>query len=304
MDIAITLLTQILKMAIMMSFGYVLFKMKWLSTHTTKDLSTILLKVITPCVIVTSFMVGFSQEIFNNLIIAFGLSTISLLVGVAVSMLIFNEKKMLNGFAIAFSNVGFLGIPLVSGLLGANYIIYLSLYIALFNVLLWSYGVWVMSKDKSAVSLKSVLLNPNMIALGVGLVIFMFRIEIPLVLSDTLKTIGLTNTPLGMFVLGAYIAKERLIDIFIEPQSYIVAFFRLLVVPLITLFILMLVPNNLYEIKLIVLIASATPSATACAMFAQVYNKDYGYAAKMVSLSTILCIITMPIIIMLATQLW
>lgn len=304
MEIALTLLNQIIKMAIMMAFGYTLFKIKWLTSHTTKDLSTILLKVITPCVIVTSFMVEFSQEVLSGLIIAFGLSTVSLLLGVVVSKVAFKEKDMVNGFAVAFSNVGFLGIPLVSGLLGADYVIYLSLYIALFNVLLWSYGVWAMSKNKSAVSLQSMLLNPNMVALGVGLCIFIFKIEAPLIIKETLVSIGQTNTPLGMFVLGAYIAKDRLIDIIIEPKGYIVSFYRLIVTPLLTMFVLALVPNHFYEIKLVVLIGASTPCAIACAMFAQVYNKDYGYAAKIVSLSTILSIVTMPLMIVSATALW
>lgn len=304
MEIVFTLLEQITKMVIMMSFGYVLFKIKWLSNHTTKDLSTILLKVITPCVIVTSFMVGFSQEILNSLVIAFGLSVTSLLIGVFISRVFFKEDKMLNRFAIAFSNTGFLGIPLVQGLLGQEYIIYLSLYIALFNVLLWSYGVNEMSKNKKAVNLKAMLVNPNMIALGVGLIIFIFGLECPPLIKDTLVSIGQTNTPLGMFVLGAYIAKDPLVDIIFEKEGYIVALFRLIIVPLVTLFVLKLVPNYLYEVKLVVLIASATPSATASAMFAQVYNKDYGYAARLVSLTTMFSIISIPLIVTIASLVW
>ncbi|MFI3284225.1 MAG: AEC family transporter [Erysipelotrichaceae bacterium] len=304
MEIAITLFIQIIKMFLMMSVGYAIYSYKWVNEETSKGLSTILLKVVSPCIVFKSFLITLSQEIMINMLVCLGLSVVATLTGFILAALFFDKNQRINRFAIGFSNVGFMGIPLVEALLGSEYILYLSIYIVVFNLSLWSYGVFLMSDNRKEMAFKKVLMNPNVLAVIAGMIFMIIGIGLPTMLTDVLSSFATINTPLAMMVLGMYIAKESLISIFNQPIIYKVVLMRLILTPLIVVSLFSIIPESFHSIKLVALIAAATPTASSCAMLAQLYDQDFTYAAQVVSLTTILCLFTMPIMIGLTGLFW
>lgn len=138
----------------------------------------------------------------------------------------------------------------------------------------------------------------------VGLILFFLPIERPEILSGMLSTISAMNAPLAMIVLGTYLAQLRIWDLFTSIEAYSCAVVRLIFIPAATLLLLSVLPQNYLAMKTAILIAAAAPVGSNVAIFAQLNNKDYTQAVKAICLSTVMCIITMPIIIGIASYVW
>ena len=267
-------------------------------------MSTILLQVCTPAVIITSFNIQFSLEILKEIGIAFILALSSILLGLIIARVFYRKEHRIAQFAVAFSNVGFFGIPLVTGLLGIQYVIYLSTYILAFNLLSWTVGIYLITGDKSAMKFNTFFKTPAFIGMVLGFIIFLSPFKLTGFIQQSLASIGSINTPVAMLVLGTYLAKSKLIDIFKNKQVYQIAFYRLILIPIIALLVLSLLPMIRPEIRLVLLIASSAPSATILAIFSQRFGHDYAYGAQIISFTNLMCLITIPIVLTSAYALW
>ena len=147
-------------MFIMMSAGYILYKKEIVNDDITSRLSNILLMITTPCMIVGSFNQTFSTEKLTALLLSFGLCCLIYFMNILLAKIMYPKHKETEKFTLVFSNAGFLGIPLVTGVLGVEAVFYLAPYISLFYVFAWTYGVVLMSGDKSTVTPKKILYNP------------------------------------------------------------------------------------------------------------------------------------------------
>ena len=304
MESAITLFYQIIKMFIMMSAGYYLYKKNTINDDTTSRLSNILLMITTPCMIVTSFNQTYSSEKLFGLLISFGLSFLIYLVNILFSNVIHSKNKEIDKLGITFSNAGFLGIPLVSGLLGIEAVFYLAPFIAMFYIFAWTYGVLLMSNDSNNLTPKKIFYNPCIWSVGIGIVIFLLPIKPFIPIMESISTLGNMTTPLAMIILGAYMAKTNFIQLFTNKQAYITSFYRLIVLPLTIVFAFQFLPETLHEVRTVLLIASSAPVAVLVPIFASMFQKDVIYGSHIVCLSTLLCLFTMPLIIMLSEIIW
>lgn len=303
MDLVGILFRQIVIMFLLMFVGGVLFKTGKLTKQGSKDLGTVLIYVIMPCVIIKAYMGGFTEERLKGLLVAFLLAALTLLLSMVVSQIVF-RKHPIENFGTAFSNAGFLGIPLVQAMLGEEAVFYVSVFVALLNILQWTYGVFVITKDQKMVSVKKIVTNPVLVSMVIGLLIFGLQIPMPAVISGTVNLVAGMNAPIAMFSLGTYLAQITVRDLFNEKMAYASAAIRLVVIPLLSLAVLSLIPAEYALAKMGMLIVAATPVGSNVAIFAQIHNKDYTRAVKSVCLSTVLSIITLPSIIALAVYLW
>ena len=160
------------------------------------------------------------------------------------------------------------------------------------------------SRNKNLITLKSVALNPGILAVVFGLLIFISPIKLPKIIYDAFNLVGNTNTPIAMILLGSYMAKSKLITLFNNKRAYFVAFVKLILIPFVILIVFKFLPSSLNDIKKVVLIAMCTPVGLTVPMFSQMYGGDYEYGAKLVGLSTLLSLVTIPIIIYLANIIW
>ena len=199
----LVLIKQIVAMVIMMAVGVILVHAKMVDEKGVAQLSSIALYVATPAVIIQAFAVTFSQEqLVNGAWVAL-FTLVSLVVSTALAALILARSDRVGRFATIFSNAGFVGIPIIQALLGPEYVFYVTIVIAVSTLYLWTYGVVLMSADKTMVSINKVANNPAMIALVIGLALFFLPIELPDVASTVLTSMGNLNTGLAMIVLGA-----------------------------------------------------------------------------------------------------
>jgi malate permease and related proteins len=183
-------------------------------------------------------------------------------------------------------------------------VFFLSAYLVCFNILSYTYGIYLVSSNKKLITIRSMLLNPGIIAVAIGIIIFISPVKLPKFIYDAFNLVGQTNTPIAMILLGTYIAKARIITLFNNKYAYFVCFIKLIVIPMIVLIIFKFLPADLGEIKKVVLIAMSTPVGLTVPMFSQMYGGDYEYGAKLVGLSTLLSLVTIPIILYLPNIIW
>lgn len=304
MSIGFTVLNQVLMMFSLMLVGYILYIKKLLDETGTTQLSTILLQLCTPAIIINSFNIQFSLDVLSELGLSFGLAMISILIGLIIARIIYGKAHRIEQFAITFSNVAFFGIPLVSGLLGNEYVTYLSTFILAFNLLIWTIGLFLVTGDKSVMSLSKFFKTPAFIGMALGFILFVSPIKLSGFIQQSVASISAMNTPIAMLLLGTYLAKSKLVDIFKNKHVYTIAFLRLILIPLIVFGLLSLLPNLQAEIRLVILIATSAPTATTLAIFSQKYGDDYTYGAQIISFTNIMCLFTIPIIVTLAYSAW
>lgn len=304
MEIAQTILKQISMMYILMLAGFILYRKNMINDEGTLQMSNLLLWVVNPMLMITRYQMEFSLEKLIELGTSLVLAFLVMVFGIIVGLVFVKRDKKIDQFAIAFANGGFMGIPLVSNILRGDSVFYLSAYLACFAFLSYTYGIYLVSGDKKEVSLKKVLRNPGVIGVMIGLLVFISPIKLPEVLYNACNTVGNINTPLAMIILGTYIAKSKLVDLFTDKNIYYVCFIKLIMVPLLTVLLLKFIPDSLYDIKMVMYIAISTPVGVTIPMLSQLYGNDYEYGARVVGLSTILSLITIPLMIILPGILW
>ena len=213
---------------------------------------------------------------------------------------IFFKGKPIEGFGAAFSNAGFMGIPLISSVIGEDMVYCAAAFVAILNILQWTYGVFLITGKKSAVSAKKIFLNPVIISFTLGIVLFLLPVKLPLFISEILRTVSQMNAPIAMVIIGFYMAQISFKELFISKNGYAVSAVRLLIIPLMTTLLAAVMPFGNFAFKLTIIILAAAPIGSNVAVYAQIYGVNYKAAAGEVVLSTLLSVITMPLIIQIA----
>lgn len=304
MNIVNLLFRQNIVMFIYLLIGYCLYKKKLITAQGSGEIGKVLLYVIMPVAIIKSYMKEYSGEMLTGFLISLLAAFASLMLSMLVSNLVFRGKSAVRQFGAAFSNAGFIGIPLVQMTLGDEAVFYVASFVALLNILQWTYGVFIITGDKSQVSLKKITTNPIVISFIVGLLLFFLPVEIPEMVTGVIGTLASMNGPLAMIILGAYLAQVRLKELFTDRLTYMCAAVRLVLIPVLTIVLFMVVPDKYGTIRLAVMLAAAAPVGSNVAIFAQLFHKEYTDAVKDVCLSTLFSILTMPLIIGLADYIW
>lgn len=304
MDIIFLLIRQNIVMFLYLMIGYFLCKKKILTETGSGEIGKVLLYVIMPMAIIRSYIRVFSVEMLAGFLISFVTSAGALLLAMIVSTLFFRGKSAIHQFGAAFSNAGFIGIPLVQMTLGEEAVFYVASFVALLNILQWTYGVFIMTRDKTVIGLRKIRTNPIVISFVAGLLLFFLPIRLPELVSGVVGTLASMNGPLAMIVLGAYLAQVPFRELFLDKQTYLCTGVRLVVIPLLTVFVLMAIPRQYDTIRIAVLLAAAAPVGSNVAIFAQLYGKKYTDAVKDVCLSTIFSILTLPTVMVLANVVW
>lgn len=301
MDMALIILKQTLTMALYMAIGWCLFKAGKMTLEGSKTLATLLMWLIIPVVVIRAFCVEFSTEKLLMLAQSFLLSAVALLISTNLSKLIF-RKNVIDRFSAAFSNAGFIGIPLVTAALGEEAVFFLCGMLVFVNVLQWQWGESVIGGQKAKISFKLFKTNPFILATLIGLVLFVTGLgtKLPGVISGAMKGIADLNGPLAMLILGVYLAQTKLTTLFTTPRLYLISAVRLWLMPLITVLVFSLFPID-NTIRMAVLISSSTAVGSNVAVYAQMHNGDYPYACKIVALCTTISILMMPLFIVVAT---
>lgn len=298
MSIASTLSSQCLVMFAIMGLGCLLVKLDMLGPTTTRELGSLLLNIVFPVVIVRSFWGMYSPERLGLLMPAMILSALALGLAMLIARLSFPTDGVLE-FSAAFSNAGFIGIPLVQAAFGTEAVFFIAPFIATLNVLQWTYGRWRISSSTSSISMRSVLSSPMLIALVIGVALFLVRAPVPPIAQSLMSTIANLNSPLAMLILGTYLANADLRTLLASHEAYKASFARLALIPLATVAAFAIVPGA-REVKLAILIAAAAPVGSNVSVFCQQLERDTKKPSITVCLSTLLSLATLPLVSALA----
>lgn len=293
-----TIITQILIMAILIMVGYVLCKTNFIDKNVTSSISNLLLRFIIPLTIVEAFIGPFSWDRLKQMLIISILGTLAILLLIVIANLFFKENQTLEKYASIFSNKGFIGIPIISALFGREAIALVTPIIVVSNVFVWTYGLSLLNKEKMHFNIKDFITNPSVIGLIIGLIIFVLPFELPYPITQSISSLTSINTPMAMLIIGTYLAEQPIIDVFTNKSAYKVSLLRLIIMPIVILFIVKFLPLEMM-VKNVLVVSMAVPTAANTAMFAQITGSDYSHGAQIVCLSTILSGLTLPFIIYL-----
>lgn len=299
MQLTATLLWQIALMFSLLGIGALLRRKGILSAQAPGDMGKLLLNLVLPTVIVRSFWTGPADSRAAGVAVALVLSVALLVLAMVIARLM-QRRDAIAQFSVAFSNAGFIGIPLVEATLGSDAVCYTAPFIALLNALQWTYGQYLLTRSREHIQPQKALSNPMVIALAIGCAVFFLQIPLPSFIDDLMGTVSALNTPLAMLVLGCYLAESDLRSLAATKNLYIASAERLLAVPLASVALLAVVPAPA-TIKLALLIAAAAPTGTNVAIFAQQQGCDYRYASSMVCATTLLSAISMPLVVSAAS---
>ena len=293
------LLRQIAIMALLMAVGIYLSRKGFLSPQGTKDLGAILLRIIIPCVIVKSYITTYSRERLLELALSAGLALAAFILAMGIAYLVYGKRRRIENFAAAFCNAGFIGIPLAQAVIGDEGVFYMAASVALLNLFQWTYGVYIMTDRRDSISAKTIAKNPVVIAIVIGIALFLSRLPVPGIVTSTLGYIAGMNTPVAMILMGTYMAKlpwRKLLD----KRAYGCVLFRLVIIPAVVLLVFWALPISNQNVALAAYLAAATPVGANICVFAQQYDCDYEFSVVTVCLSTVLSIVTVPLMVSLA----
>lgn len=298
------LVSQLLVMFLLMAVGYACFRLKYLNNVGAGQISLILTRIISSCVIIHSFQREFDPSLVIDLLEAAGCAIFAMGLSIVISHFLFRADGPDKNFAdkrmcVTFTNCGFMALPLLDALYGSYGLFLGSAFIAVNNVLLWSYGVSQLCRDITPTQkIRNAVLNPGVISVAIALIFFLTSFELPSIPATCISYLASLNTPVAMIILGAFLAQCDLRSCFQDKQVYFVTALRLLVLPLITMAFFLLLPlGNI--LRNAMLISAAAPVAMVCSMFGQVYGTDFLFSTRTVAVSTIFSALTIPFIIAL-----
>lgn len=289
---------QVIIMALLVLTGVLCYKLKIIAKESTKSLSSLVLMVVNPLILVVSYQVDFKKELLNGLLWSLILSFISIFLAIILSYILIRkkgERLSIERFSAIYSNCGFMGIPLVNGIYGAEGVFYLTAFMTAFNILVWTHGVFLMKDKFNMKMIAEAFKSPVIIATVIGFLLFILKIKIPETPLKAITYIADMNTPLAMIAAGASIAQTNILKTLKNPRPYLTCALKLVIVPLATALIFSLLPIKSIVSGTVVL-ASACPAAATCTLFAIRFKKDSFYASELFAVTTLLSIITLPII--------
>ena len=326
MDVALKVIYNVALLFIMMIPGILLKKCRLSTDGIGKGISNLVLYIAQPALIFLAYLRPFDKEILINSAYVLGLSIAVHIIFSVVAMNCFKKspdsaRRMLR-FATIFSNAAFMGIPLISAVLEDTYpgaTVYASIYNITFNIFLWSLGVYICTDKrdvnengieddeehikKGASPLKA-LYHPVTIAAVIGLVFFVLPIDgyVPGLFTEAFTMLKNLVAPLSMVVIGLRLADMDFRGIFKDKQMYLFLLLRHILLPLASLGVVKLVGLIIdipTVVQMVIVIMASAPAATSATMFAEKYDCDANYVSRLVTVSTLLSIVTMPLILLL-----
>lgn len=303
------LFVQVLTCILMLIPGIILYKMRKGDEGTVKGLSTLILYFAQPAMIIYPFVRPFDKKILSGMAGVFVFSFALQMLCFVVTRFMFKrcQEKMARvlRFAIVFGNVGYMGIPLVEAVLGTEAAIYATVYSVTFNMLLWSVGSFILTKDVKYISPKKIFINPSIIAVYIATLIFFLSLEsrVPEVAVNVLKMLKGLVAPVSMIIVGYHMAGADFARVIKNKSLWASVTVRLVFCPVIMFCFLKAVSAmGIYHNEMaatVLIIASSTPAATALSMLAERFDGDTKTSGVLIPLTTVLSVATMPLCLLL-----
>ena len=308
MELALITAQQVAVLFLLIGTGMVAVKTGVLKLENKQALSNLLVYIIVPAMVVNSYRMEFSTQILHNLLAAFGMSVLSVLLGTVITLLLTAHKTgsrmPIFRFACIFSNAAYMGFPLISALFGSEGLLYASAYVTVFNILLWTLGYGLVSGGSSVKEVaRSLVRTPVLYAIVVGLGIYLLQIPLPALITQPLELLAGVNTPLSMLITGMLIASGDLHRTLTDQHIWKLTVVRMLFIPV--LIIAAFAALGLFRygmVTQVIVLLECCPAASITSVFAVQFHHDEQFAAGSVVLTTLLSIMFLPLCALIITM--
>ncbi|MGX9756165.1 AEC family transporter [Clostridioides difficile] len=294
---------QVAVLFIIILVGYFIRKFNLLDEHCTSKLSNLTMTIFLPSMIISSMQINFDNKMIQKILLLLFISLVMYIVSIVIAFLLkyilkCEDTKDLGiyQYIVVFSNVAFMGYPVIEAVLGHEAIFYTAIFNLPFNLFSFTLGIYLLSKGSTTkgFSMKS-LISPATIAVVIGLFLFITGLRLPQFINDPLEMLGSMTTPISMIIIGSLLANSSAIDCFVNKRLYLVTIVRLLVLPVIIYFILKGWVNDKMILAIPVVISSM-PAAANTAIFANQYDSNVTLASQCVFFTTLFSVISIPFI--------
>lgn len=303
MEVAVQLAEQMAVLFVMMGLGFALVKLKLLKSEDSHALSVITIDLLGPAVVLRAFQIDFTASVRDGFLLALAAAVLIhvLLFGICWLYGRIIHFTPVEKASVMYANCGNLILPLVMtlGFLGEDYLIYASAFMCVQLFFIWTHGRHIISGERGF-SWKNILLNVNLIAVVVGLVMLLTGVKLPGLVSDVCEQLSATMGPVSMVMLGMLLAAVRWKEILTQKRTWLVVALKMICTPLIVLLFLKLSQLSTLApegrtIIYISFMAVITPVATTVTQLAQMYRNQPEYASAINVLTTLVCIVSMPV---------
>ncbi|MBR2838255.1 MAG: AEC family transporter [Kiritimatiellae bacterium] len=308
MENLVAVASQVAVLFVLMGVGAALRRLRLLGDDAVGGMVNLLMFAVTPCVIVDCFQRPFDGAMLGGLGLAFAFASLGHVALIAVSALCVRSRdddtRRTLRLAAVFSNAGFMGLPLEQAILGPRGVFFGAVYIAVFNLFIWSWGVKTMQQRGVGAGLLKAVANPGTVGIVAGLPLFLLSARLPAVLAGPVHHLANLNTPLAMVVVGYSLAGARLGRVARSGAVYAAAALRLFASP--ALMIAAMLPFRRWldaDMMLAMVIAASAPVAALVSIFASKFRRDVDVGVAIVSGTTLVSIATMPVVIAIAMAL-
>lgn len=305
MVIAGLVFQKLLVLFLLMLAGLFLAQRQILTKEVTLQLSKLLTRFVAPSLFISSFI--YQAFTWKKMILLFSMigdAFFLLITRIVIISFLLPKERATDKYAVLFANVGFMGTPLAFAVGGKEAVFFISGFVVANQIMQWTYGLYLIAQDKTVINWRSILVNPAMIATVIGLFLFIQPFKLPLVARDAIDAFADLNTPLSTIVLGSYFYKVKFKEVFLYWPAYYTAFLRLFVTALISILTIWLLPIHSDPVKLALSIAVISPAALNTALLSQVYGGEYEYGSRLVLLTTVLSLLTIPLNMTVASLLY
>lgn len=299
METVVLAANQIFTMFIIIMLAVLCYKTKLVDKDGSKVLSNILMYLINPCIIFCSYQKDFEPRLVKGLLISFVLAVAGHVIAIVLAQVFIRgrEVDVVNErMAVIYSNCSFLAIPLVNRIYGLEGVFYLTAYITMFSLLIWTHGVIFMGGRECKKEVVKALLSPAILTIFAGLICYFARIKVPQIIMEPLESISAMNTPVAMIIAGICIAQVDVKKTLLKWRIYLVCFLKLLLVPVCLILAAKPFLGNSMVCGVSV-VAAASPVATMCMIFAIRFKKDSKYASELFAVSTLMSMGTIPLVL-------
>lgn len=301
----IDIISALAKTFIIILPGYIITKLGVINERHTEGMSSLITCVTYPCLVISAMQMEFSMRVLNNCKYVVLIFLVAVIAALIVSKLVSAivklppERAGIFAFMLVFGNTGFIGLPVLKGLLGSEAVFYGALCDSSYDIFMFTIGIMLIRRGASdhkmsAGETAKGLINPCLVGVLIGLTLYICRITLPEIIAVPVDRIGDITSPLAMMVVGSHLARVRIRDLFACGHAWLVCLMKLIVFPLIALGIVKLVIGTGSLLASVIVLQASMPVAMLSVIFSERYKADVAFASTGVMLSTLMCLVTIP----------
>lgn len=303
--ISILLAKKIAEFFIFIILGFLIVRCNILKSTDSEVVTKLCIYLMTPAIIINAFQIDATGNVIKGLLLAVFNAVIIHIVCIIIAKLYgrLTNATEVERASIIYSNGGNLIVPIVGSVLGDEWVVYSAAFVAVFNIFVWTHGRGMFAKE-DGIPWKKILLNVNIISVGVGLFMLVFDYKFTGLASSVIASLADMVGPVSMIIVGMVLGGMKVQNIFSNNRIWGVICMRLIICPLVILLIMSMFPVESFvpggdTVMLVSFLAACAPCAATINQFAILYSKNAEYASAINILSTLLCILTMPIMVYL-----